>query len=816
MRIHVVAFIALLCAGLALPSRAATIANSLDDWATDGVQGENGWFYGWYNYTADDDQVFQPGDFMPFLNDGSLEVFEDETNHWDGAGWRLYRDTAATAGTETGPWTSITQDSGHPNGENSAAPLLVDEPEIAEHWAVRRWVSDYDGLASLTSNLAAQNTACGNGTSVLLFHNGQLVDSLSTAAASGVTNTVGRTLATGDILDFALSPVGADGARHDGCDGSLWSLVVSDDPPPPPPVPPLADSLDDWSTTGTQGERGWFNGYYNRTLDQLDADGVYQANDFIPFTNSAGAAGGPVDPEGNHWNGTAYDLTADGGPWTTLGAGATHPNGTNSAPNDEHWTVRRWVADDLEAPTALELTWLMQKTNLNADGVTGKLFVNGEEVDSATIAGNDGVGVERKFYVNANPGDVIDLALTPQGLTNDGDGSDGSFNRLTVRDELPSGPLFNPGNVVADSIAEFSENQGENNWFYGYYDQRVDAEDGDGMYASSDFIPFLNDGSGIVSDDPEFEAWKDGENHWDGGSWDLLENAAPVEHGPWTEVTAGGGHPAANAQGDLEVHWAVRRWVSDVEGDLNISGILNNGSTAGDGTVGRIFVDGQEVWSATSNGTSVPVDVNVTLAQGSIVDFAIDPDGAGNYDPADPMTVNNVQDGNDGTTFSFRIQTINPFTPIGGQLGDFDGDGMLTAADIDALSAAVRAGSTETRFDLNSDGSVNQADRDVWVESPAIGNTYFGDANLDGEFNSSDFVFVFTAGQYEDAIAGNSTWASGDWNGDGDFSSSDFVTAFQAGGYENGPRGAVAAVPEPSSIVLLGSAALLLLGRRRR
>lgn len=81
-------------------------------------------------------------------------------------------------------------------------------------------------------------------------------------------------------------------------------------------------------------------------------------------------------------------------------------------------------------------------------------------------------------------------------------------------------------------------------------------------------------------------------------------------------------------------------------------------------------------------------------------------------------------------------------------------------------------------------------------------NTWVGDANLDGEFNSSDFVEVFQAGQYEDGTPGNSSWRTGDWNGDGDFGSGDFVVAFQDGGFEVGPRQAVA-VPEPSSAILL-------------
>ncbi|MEZ6119376.1 MAG: hypothetical protein R3C28_22805 [Pirellulaceae bacterium] len=59
-----------------------------------------------------------------------------------------------------------------------------------------------------------------------------------------------------------------------------------------------------------------------------------------------------------------------------------------------------------------------------------------------------------------------------------------------------------------------------------------------------------------------------------------------------------------------------------------------------------------------------------------------------------------------------------------------------------------------------------------------------GDSNRDGRFDSADLVAVFQAGEYEDAIAGNSEWAEGDWNGDGDFNTADLVFAFQAGTYQ--------------------------------
>ena len=39
-------------------------------------------------------------------------------------------------------------------------------------------------------------------------------------------------------------------------------------------------------------------------------------------------------------------------------------------------------------------------------------------------------------------------------------------------------------------------------------------------------------------------------------------------------------------------------------------------------------------------------------------------------------------------------------------------------------------------------------------EDPSVAFTYFGDANLDGEFNSSDFVQVFQARPVRNAAAG--------------------------------------------------------------
>jgi hypothetical protein len=110
---------------------------------------------------------------------------------------------------------------------------------------------------------------------------------------------------------------------------------------------------------------------------------------------------------------------------------------------------------------------------------------------------------------------------------------------------------------------------------------------------------------------------------------------------------------------------------------------------------------------------------------------------------------------------------------------DLDNNGVVDAGDIAILCGSLNSGGPD--YDVNGDNIFDIDDfyfivRD-WLRTDA------GDANLDRIFNSTDLVVVFTAGEYEDAVPGNSTWAEGDWNCDGDFNTSDLVAAFQAGNY---------------------------------
>jgi hypothetical protein len=173
-----------------------------------------------------------------------------------------------------------------------------------------------------------------------------------------------------------------------------------------------------------------------------------------------------------------------------------------------------------------------------------------------------------------------------------------------------------------------------------------------------------------------------------------------------------------------------------------------------------------------------------------------------------------------GNAFERELITINPvtgetqlignlgfhFTSLafvssggGGLVGDFNDDGVLDTADIDDLTGQSAGGLNPPGYDLDNDSLVNEADVAVWVKD--LFGSWIGDANLDGEFNSSDLIDVLATGTYEVDV--DSVWSQGDFNGDGRTNSTDLVAALADGGYEMGPRAAVASVPEPGSLVLL-------------
>ena len=119
----------------------------------------------------------------------------------------------------------------------------------------------------------------------------------------------------------------------------------------------------------------------------------------------------------------------------------------------------------------------------------------------------------------------------------------------------------------------------------------------------------------------------------------------------------------------------------------------------------------------------------------------------------------------------------------GGIPGDFNGDGVLDLGDMDLLSAVVVAGSNHLEFDVNGDGVVNFRDVEMWLHH--IYGTWFGDANLDKQFDQRDLISLFASGLYTTGLP--ATWATGDWYVDGVCDEADLIQALLEGSYLMGP-----------------------------
>ena len=152
--------------------------------------------------------------------------------------------------------------------------------------------------------------------------------------------------------------------------------------------------------------------------------------------------------------------------------------------------------------------------------------------------------------------------------------------------------------------------------------------------------------------------------------------------------------------------------------------------------------------------------------------------------------------GENGWEIVYRWEVVNRRSRLDGDLSHND---ELDLHDLDILIQNVAVDATNLKLDLNGDDTVTFDDVHFWVSE--LKNTWTGDANLDGKFNSGDFVDVFSAGKYESGELAR--WSEGDWNADERFNSSDLVFAFQGGGYDMGARPVAAAVPEPLSGLLL-------------
>ncbi len=146
-------------------------------------------------------------------------------------------------------------------------------------------------------------------------------------------------------------------------------------------------------------------------------------------------------------------------------------------------------------------------------------------------------------------------------------------------------------------------------------------------------------------------------------------------------------------------------------------------------------------------------------------------------------------------------------------VGDFNQDGALNVADIDALVAELAVDSMDLSFDLTNDGQLNGDDLAEWLAVAGAatfgpGSAYlFGDANLDGSVDGLDLI-AWNRHKFEPIAA----WSAGDFTADGFVDGQDFIR-WNANKFT---AAAVSVVPEPAWGALAWSwAGLLALWPRR-
>ena len=255
----------------------------------------------------------------------------------------------------------------------------------------------------------------------------------------------------------------------------------------------------------------------------------------------------------------------------------------------------------------------------------------------------------------------------------------------------------------------------------------------------------------------------------------------------------------------------------------NSSGVVNPGSALGAGPgdrLGRLIVAGDYVQSedailrielgdtdsdqlVVTGEAAVAGAIQLALVDGYVPtsgDFFVVLQSSQLIDDSFSLT---------GDATGFNVARINQsiYLSFQGANPDFDADGTVNCADVDALVAEITGAANDLSFDVNGDGSISPDDLTTWLAAAGAlnlesGNPYLlGDVNLDGFVDGQDFI-VWNDNKFTASAA----WCSGDLNADGTVDGQDFI-GWNANKFMASDA---VAIPEPTGVVLIawGLAAL--------
>ena len=300
---------------------------------------------------------------------------------------------------------------------------------------------------------------------------------------------------------------------------------------------------------------------------------------------------------------------------------------------------------------------------------------------------------------------------------------------------LSSTTFANIGNQnvsIADSVKDFTNKQGANGWEYGYYQ---------GVMNPSSFKRFE------YVKDWDLSSKNPGSPYKSDYIWSLIEEPG---YANFTQLTDIGGHPNHYSQGG-SLEWAVRRWTSNINQKVKITGEIDdiNKRGGGDGITARIFKNGSEVFSQSANNSSpaegYTYSIDLELKKGDIIDFAIDPNG---------------WDGDDTTKFTAKI-TGNGDISYGpeqqsGAYGNLtvSNDGITV---FHADTNSIRSQSTSLLTDqfsvsATNGSAVTNAYYDVSIANAMAENNLIIDATSSGSIDGITFGSTASLGAYANVL----------------------------------------------------------------
>jgi len=151
--------------------------------------------------------------------------------------------------------------------------------------------------------------------------------------------------------------------------------------------------------------------------------------------------------------------------------------------------------------------------------------------------------------------------------------------------------------VITNSVADYSGVQGQNNWFYGYY------EDSSGATTFTP-LPMFGDIQSGATTVP-----------------DMWSSAGSLP--PWILLSPTWNHPD-------EGQFAVRRYVTEEAGLVTIAGAFKrlSDSPSADGVGVAVFIDGEDILSRTLLDLNIfEYEFSAPVTNGSTIDFVVSPNG---------------------------------------------------------------------------------------------------------------------------------------------------------------------------------------------